>query len=215
MGVWEQVSRPFRNRRLLAVISLSAVILGATAFAVDESTTYYACINQSGLIRMVEPEAECRPAEKRISWSEKGEAGPAGPQGEPGPAGPQGEPGPTGPQGEPGPAGPQGLPGPPGAPGVGPVAMGIVDQDHDTVLTASGGLVSTPVAVGVAKLSFAGYVGTHHRYVVAITSFAAPGYGHVVSLDDDGIAIATYDPAGNRTALPFSVVIYDVNAANQ
>lgn len=196
MGVWKGLKQFLGKRSVAALLTVSAVILGATAFAMGEPTVYYACISHSGSVRMVQPETECRQNETLISWNQKGESGPAGPQGEPGPRGPEG---------------PQG---PPGAPGVGPVAMGIVDSDHDIVLTAGGGLVSTSVDHGSARLSFPGYVHTH-QYVVAISTYTVPGYAHVAVQEREGITVSTYHPTGVRGALPFSVVIYDVTAANQ
>lgn len=147
-----------RRGRLLVCLATVAVLLlgGGIAWAAvpGSAGVITACVDhrsESGLLRVIEPDQECRRHETRISWNQEGRAGdpgqagaqgpagPAGPAGPPGDAGLPGEDGPMGPAGPAGPAGEQGLPGPegpqgpagePGATGLqGPAGAGVGSFD--------------------------------------------------------------------------------------
>jgi hypothetical protein len=90
--------------RIRKTIALAAVIAGGAAgagYAAIPSSDgiLSACKKPDGSIRLIDREAgqTCAKGAELVEWSEKGPAGPAGPQGEPGPAGPQGAPGPADP----------------------------------------------------------------------------------------------------------------------
>jgi hypothetical protein len=52
--------------------------------------SFYACVTQSGALKIVSASATCAPNEQKISWNSVGPAGPPGPQGPQGPQGPGG-----------------------------------------------------------------------------------------------------------------------------
>ena len=107
--------RPFS-----CMLLVSATALAVPAWAQTPPVTLSACYNvTNGQMRLVNAAAECRTAERFVSWSQAGTPGPEGPPGPPGPPGPTGATGPQGPQGIPGPQGIQGIQGPPGPAGGG------------------------------------------------------------------------------------------------
>jgi hypothetical protein len=69
---------------------------------------------QGGALRLIRSGATCADSERRISWNQRGVAGPPGPGG---PTGPKGNAGPAGPQGPKGDIGAAGLQGPAGGSG--------------------------------------------------------------------------------------------------
>jgi hypothetical protein len=109
------------NRRLLAVVATTGVIVSGGTVAVMAATAsddvIHACVSRgllglgTGNVRIVDEPDDCRRTEDPLSWNRQGPAGP------PGAAGPQGEPGPQGEAGPQGDPGPQGAPGPQGEPG--------------------------------------------------------------------------------------------------
>ena len=102
--------RPFS-----CMLLVSATALAIPAWAQTPPATLSACYNvTNGQMRLVNTAAECRTAERFVSWSQAGTPGPEGPPGPPGPTGPTGATGPQGPQGIQGPPGPAGPAGPPG-----------------------------------------------------------------------------------------------------
>jgi len=118
------------NKMRIIGIGVGLVLLLAAAatwtWAEGSETVYHACVGQTGRLRIVDADEECRPWESRITWNQTGPEGPPGadgadgepgPQGEQGPPGPEGPQGPPGPQGEIGPQGPAGADGAEGAPG--------------------------------------------------------------------------------------------------
>lgn len=135
------------HRTAVALGVILPVVGAASWVAASENPapTIHACVQRdSGQVRIVGANEQCRRSETALAWNAEGPAGPAGaagpagpaaapgdigpagPAGDPGPAGPagatgnagsQGEMGPVGPQGEVGPAGPQGEPGPAGPQG--------------------------------------------------------------------------------------------------
>lgn len=115
--------RLLRSRLATAAISATAtaVLVGGIAAATQPpSPTIEACVNASGVLRVVDGPEDCRRDERHLQWNKEGPAGERGPQGETGPAGPTGPQGPTGPAGPAGPAGPRGdtgLTGPAGPAG--------------------------------------------------------------------------------------------------
>jgi hypothetical protein len=101
----------YLRRHHLALIAL-AVALGGTSYAAIHDSaatkTVRACVKKrSGEVRIVGARAKCRRGERRVSWNQKGPAGPVGEQGPAGESGPAGQapaPGPwhrVGGQGEP------------------------------------------------------------------------------------------------------------------
>ncbi|MDQ8044263.1 MAG: hypothetical protein AAGC46_06560, partial [Solirubrobacteraceae bacterium] len=102
---------PFARRVAAAVsVLVASGAVGTPAHAADPATTLAACVaTGDGSVRIVKTGAKCKKAERALTLSV---AGPAGPSGDAGPAGPQGQTGPQGPagparaQGEAGPAGP-------------------------------------------------------------------------------------------------------------
>ena len=114
---------PSASNVLFAVIS--SLILSTTFISSATANTFGACVkNNSGNIKMVDSEDDCKNNEYYISWNDPGPEGPQGIQGPagadstvPGPAGADGAPGPQGPAGPPGVAGADGAPGPQGPAG--------------------------------------------------------------------------------------------------
>ena len=87
-----------RKTVLLASTTLSLAAFGGIAAAVDlipaSDGTITGCYQRvTGALRVVTDSSACLPSERTITWSQRGERGPAGP---PGPQGPAGEPGPAG-----------------------------------------------------------------------------------------------------------------------
>ncbi len=83
------------------------------------ANTIYACVGKTyGEVRIVSATTTCKAREIRLTWSQQGPAGPAGPQGS---------------AGAPGPAGPAGAPGPQGQTGIGAIA--VLDANGTTVGT--------------------------------------------------------------------------------
>ena len=71
----------------------------------------HACVNkESGVVRIVEPDATCRIGEYPLDWNIQGLIGPQGVQGQKGEKGEKGDTGNTGPQGSAGPAFPTSCP---------------------------------------------------------------------------------------------------------
>lgn len=143
--------RVLTSRPAVAISSaaLAVAVFGATgAFAGlsgSDSATIHGCSGPGG-VRIVSPDAGCRPNEQAVWWNQ---TGPAGPRGEQGPAGP------------PGPQGPAGLP----CPSAGCISaddLGIfsVNRQH----LASGAVITDALADGsvtAAKLG-SGAVQEHH-----------------------------------------------------
>jgi hypothetical protein len=121
---------------IIWVLVMASIFSIQRVVAENNTTTYYACINNSsGTIKMIDESKTCANNEVKIEWNQvgpkgdKGDTGNTGPQGEPGAKGdtgtqgPQGEPGAKGdtgaqgPQGEPGTKGDTGTQGPQGEPG--------------------------------------------------------------------------------------------------
>ena len=107
---------------MTAVTAGALAALVATTMAAGsggaESGTIVGCQKRGGgFLRIVQEAADCRKNERVITWSERGAAGPAGPQGAQGPQGPAGATGLQGPAGPIGPAGAAGPIGPAGSAG--------------------------------------------------------------------------------------------------
>ncbi len=127
----------------IAVVAL--ILTGSITYAQLTDDTINGCLNNIGLLRVLNNGDTCKQNETPIAWNTAGPKGDKGDQGEPGPAGgrgetgPQGEKGDTGEpglQGEQGPAGPQGVqgekgdqgePGPQGPAGAGGTALHLED----------------------------------------------------------------------------------------
>ena len=91
--------------RIHPIASLvAAMVAGASGQAAlaQSATTFYACVEGKGDIRMVSSTTTCKQGETKIQWNDPGPQGPPGPQGS---VGPQGATGAQGLQGPPGPAG--------------------------------------------------------------------------------------------------------------
>ena len=72
--------------RAVILVAAAAALLGAGIPAVAAATaadpvTFYACVTQSGALKIVSASAICAPNEQKISWNSVGPAGPPGPQG--------------------------------------------------------------------------------------------------------------------------------------
>ena len=110
-------------RALLLTLLVAAPAGGGVAVTRaphETATTIQACAGKHGRLRLVAKPANCRQAERPISWNVRGaqgEPGPAGPAGPVGPAGADGAPGTDSAQGPPGPVGAQGERGPQGPKG--------------------------------------------------------------------------------------------------
>jgi hypothetical protein len=101
----------------IAALTLSVVTL-ANAHGGDNDDVIRACVNEnSGEIKIVSRNENCRNNWERIQWNAEGQRGPAGPTGPQGPAGTVGPQGPVGLTGAAGPTGPVGATGPQGLPG--------------------------------------------------------------------------------------------------
>jgi hypothetical protein len=70
---------------LLVAVMAAGLAVTITAQA-PANNTIYACVNPSGLVRIIPPRAACLGSEQPIQWNVTGPMGPAGPQGPPGPA---------------------------------------------------------------------------------------------------------------------------------
>lgn len=88
------------KRRVAIAVGVLVLAAGASAgtyawgASSDPTQTIYACVDHSGVVRIVAASISCNPNETSISWNT---VGPAGPQGDPGPQGPAGPAGPQGP----------------------------------------------------------------------------------------------------------------------
>lgn len=92
---------------MIGVLVMAAIFGVSSAWAEENSVTYYACVNNSsGTIKMVDENKACSNNEVKISWNQVGPKGDTGATGPAGPQGPKGDTGATGPQG---PQGPQGV----------------------------------------------------------------------------------------------------------
>lgn len=93
-----------RNKKIpvIAAIALGGIALttGVAAWAqtVGNDTIYACTANNSGNLRVVALEGQCKNNETAVNWNIQGEPGPQGEQGEQGGQGPQGEQGPPGQQ---------------------------------------------------------------------------------------------------------------------
>ncbi len=101
--------------RHTTMVALAAIALGGSfgasiaAWANDDGAVISGCYaNQTGALRVVTDDDQCRPEETGVQWNQQGPPGPVGAPGPQGPIGPTGPAGPPGPQGAQGPAGPQG-----------------------------------------------------------------------------------------------------------
>ena len=159
---------------VVSAVMTAAVVGGVAMAQTDGAGIIVACVNdQSGNVRIVGAESDCRANETARTWNEqgpKGDTGDTGPQGLPGaagatgpagPQGPKGDTGDTGPQGLPGakgdtgpagPQGPQGLQGPQGVPGTGIARLndleGVVCTQGSPTSWDTGWPSSVHVAVG-------------------------------------------------------------------
>jgi hypothetical protein len=128
----------FSKRKIVIVISV--IVLAFSGVGVYAATqpnfsgqTLYACVDGQGQIRLIEESTLCGNKEQKISWTVKGDLGPAGtqgPKGDPGVSGADGAIGPTGPQGpkgDPGPTGADGEQGPPGPAGKKIISGSVLD----------------------------------------------------------------------------------------
>jgi hypothetical protein len=111
-----------KQRLAAACLIFAIIVFGVASWAAAQAevTLIHACVAEpgsshssknlegqanTGSVRIVSGEADCRAGERYVFWNQQGvqgETGPVGPQGEAGPVGP------NGPQGETGPAGPAG-----------------------------------------------------------------------------------------------------------
>jgi hypothetical protein len=93
--------------RITTLASAVALLCGAfPALATAQAaTTFSACVDGKGDIRMVPASTTCKQGETKIQWNDPGPQGPEGPQGPTGATGPTGAQGPQGPQGPAGSAG--------------------------------------------------------------------------------------------------------------
>jgi hypothetical protein len=140
-----------KGATIVAAVTLLSTAAAKLASAQDgDPVAIHACVKSdtpgNGLVRIVQPDEECKQNETRIGWNLMGPPGPPGPAGPEGPAGPRGPEGPAGPagaegpQGPAGPAGPQGPggpegpqgpggpEGPPGPPGPGLASLEVVEM---------------------------------------------------------------------------------------
>ena len=117
-----------KQRLAAACLIFAIIVFGVASWAAAQAevTLIHACVAEpgsshsaknleglpnTGSVRIVSSEADCRASERYVFWNQQGVQGETGPVG---PQGPQGETGPIGPEG---PIGPQGLPGDPGPAG--------------------------------------------------------------------------------------------------
>ena len=109
-------------RRLCGVATILAFVFAPLALGVTAASAaaINACVKDADgdgdgrAMRIVQPNADCKRGETRVTWNTPGAAGV---QGAPGAAGPQGAAGAQGPAGSAGAPGPAGAQGPGGAPG--------------------------------------------------------------------------------------------------
>ena len=94
-----------------------SVIVGMATIGAATAQQIYACVNSSGVSKLVAANTSCGVKENLVVWNITGPQGPLGPVGPTGPQGPAGAAGPVGPVGAPGPIGPQGPTGLTGATG--------------------------------------------------------------------------------------------------
>ena len=107
-------------RALLLTLLVAAPAGGAVAVVRsphDATAIIQACVRRDGRLRLVAERADCRRAERPVSWNVRGPQGERGPRGPVGPAGADGAPGANGTDGAQGPPGPQGERGPQGVKG--------------------------------------------------------------------------------------------------
>src|SRR5437870_976107 len=99
-------------KNFAAAIAIAVIaIFAASPAQAQTANVIFACVNPSGLTRIVASTQACLPNETRATWDVTGPQGPAGS------AGPQGPAGPAGPAGAPGAVGPAGAKGDSGAAG--------------------------------------------------------------------------------------------------
>jgi hypothetical protein len=213
--------------RTLAMTGGCMAALGGVAFATGAIPTrdgvVTACFGkETGMLRAVEDEADCRRSESVMTWNQKGDPGPQGERGPAGDPGPAGEPGPegdAGPQGEPGAkgdAGPHGDPGPKGDPGPqGPPGPG--SKAYSTFLSQAA--ISTDSFTTVARLKVPAGAYLVEASVHATTSAGNP-YGlcriasgsawadyAVVDLRSSDVAEASLSGILANTAAPLAVTL--------
>jgi collagen triple helix repeat protein len=102
------------HRTAVALGVILPVVGAASWVAASENPTptIHACVQRdSGQVRVVSANEQCRRAETALEWNAEGPAGPTGAAGPAGPAGAPGDRGPAGPKGDSGPAGPAGADG--------------------------------------------------------------------------------------------------------
>lgn len=113
-----------RTTSLAAASAILALAVGGGALASASGKhpsggELRACVQkQTGKLRLVRDDTDCRRHERFVTWNVSGPAGAPGPAGEPGPPGAPGETGPAGAQGDTGPSGAQGAIGPAGPQGL-------------------------------------------------------------------------------------------------
>lgn len=95
-----------RSRWLTALAALTAgLVVGGAGIAYaaipDPDGTIHGCVNQAGVLRVIDPAAgdTCKGSETTLDFNQQGQVGPPGPAGPSGPPGPQGPTGPAGPAG--------------------------------------------------------------------------------------------------------------------
>ncbi|MBE2317004.1 collagen-like protein [Solirubrobacter sp. CPCC 204708] len=169
------------RRSMVGTVVALGVTAGIAYAAIPSGDgTIHACmLKEVGTIRLIDPgksglQGKCSGLETKLTWNQKGQPGPAGPQGEPGP---RGETGAAGPQGATGPAGPQGEPGPQGAAG----ATGATGPQGATGPTGPRGETGAPGPQGPAGVS-------GHQIVSAETDVVAGG----------GVTGVLYCPEGKK-----------------
>ncbi|MCA1846995.1 MAG: collagen-like protein [Actinobacteria bacterium] len=134
------------GHRTAVALGIIVPVVGAASWVAaseNPTPTIHACVQRdSGQVRIVSANEQCRRAETALEWNAEGPSGPAGPagadgaagtagpagaagaQGNMGLAGPHGDIGPAGATGDTGPAGPQGDVGPQGPQGeTGPAGL--------------------------------------------------------------------------------------------
>jgi hypothetical protein len=103
----ETQQRPSLRIAVIIAITLAFnVVVAGVAFAIHDANVIHACVAQpgsdntarnlngqanTGSVRIVDSEADCRAGETHVMWNVEGPTGPAGPQGPPGTDGQDGE----------------------------------------------------------------------------------------------------------------------------
>lgn len=209
-----------------AVIAACGLAIGSAAVAIAAipaaDGTFTGCYRTSGgELRVIDSAQACRGNETRITWSQRGPRGEAGPQGptgatgpqgatgERGPAGATGPQGPAGAQGDPGPQGPQGAKGDQGDPGPqgpqGDPGMNAVYVHADLPMVAE---ESSPFATPLSGGELPGWGQLEGRCLrredgwTLVYTYIRPESGTALSvapLDNDGNEHIGQDVSGTRS----------------